>query len=120
MPTRKIRLLQLILFAGLPALAMTLPALAQVYRSTDAEGNVTFSDQPTPESEAVNVPPPNVGDSVEVPPPAPEPTPVLKPEPEIAAEKLPSNLEGDLVGYERKDNNRRSHRYRPREYGHGR
>jgi hypothetical protein len=120
MPTRKLRLLQLILFVGLPALAMTLPAFGQVYRSTDAEGNVTFSDQPTSESEAVNIAPTNVGDSVEVPPPAPEPAPVLKPEPEIAAEKLPSELEGDLVGYERKDNNRRSRRYRPREYGHGR
>jgi hypothetical protein len=122
MPTRKPRLLQLILFAGLPALAMTLPVFAQVYRSTDAEGNVTFSDQPTSESEAVDVPPTNVGDSVEVPPPAPEPAPepVLKPEPEIAAEKLPSQLEGDLVGYERKDKNRRSHRYRPEHYGHGR
>ena len=120
MPTRKIRLLQLILFAGLPALAMTLPAFAQVYRSTDAEGNVTFSDQPTSESEAVNVPPTNVGDSVEVPPPAPEPAPELKPEPEIATEKLPSNLEGDLVGYERSNKKRRFHQYRPREYGHGR
>ena len=120
MPTRKPRLLRLILFAGLPALAMTLPAFAQVYRSTDAEGNVTFSDQPTSESEAVNVPPTNVGDSVEVPPPAPEPAPALKPEPEIAVEKLPPALEGDLVGYEKKDKKRRSHRYQPEQYGHGR
>ncbi len=117
MPTRKLRLLPLILFVGLPALGMTLPAFGQVYRSTDAEGNVTFSDQPTTESEAVNVPQPNVGDSVEVPPPAP--TPELKPEPEIAVEKLPPELEGDLVGYEKSDNNRHR-RHRPRPRGHGR
>jgi hypothetical protein len=47
---------------------------------------------------------------------------VLKPEPEIAVEKLSPELEGDLVGYEKRDNDRRSRsrRYRPREYGHGR
>lgn len=117
MPTRKLRLLPLILFVGLPALGMTLPAFGQVYRSTDAEGNVTFSDQPGSESEAVNIPPPNVGDSVEVPPPAP--APVLKPEPEIAIEELPPELEGDLVGYEKSDN-KRKRRPRKEPRGHGR
>ena len=116
MRTRKLRLLQLILFVGIPALGMTLPAFGQVYRSTDAEGNVTFSDQPTSESEAVNISPTNVGDSVDVPPPAPAPVPT--PEPEIAIEKLPSELEGDLVGHEKSDN-RRNRRHRPRPHPHG-
>lgn len=54
------------------------PAFAQVYKSTDADGNVTFSDTPTSEGEEVQVNEANVADPVEVPentspPPAPEP-----------------------------------------------
>ena len=51
-------------------------AFAQVYKSTDSEGNVTFSDTPSDGSEAVQVEETNVADPVEVPentspPPAP-------------------------------------------------
>ena len=117
MPTRNIRILPLILFVGLPVLGMTHPAFGQVYRSTDADGNVTFSDQPVSESEAVNVQQPNVGDSIEVPPPAP--APVLEPEPEIAIEELPPELEGDLVGHKKRDSRNRLRR-RPKSHGGGR
>ena len=94
---------RILLLAGL--IGVNVPALAQVFRSTDADGNVTFSDQPAPENEAVTneavtIPEPNVGDAVKVPPPAPvvEPTPVARPEPEVAVEKTPAAVEGDLVG----------------------
>ena len=65
---------------------------AQVYKSTDAEGNVTFSDTPSTGSEAVQVEETNVADPVKVPenlfespPPAPE---VAKPPapPEVTVE----------------------------------
>lgn len=87
---------------------------AQVYRSTDAEGNVTFSDQPTPESEAVDVPTPNLGDSIEIPPPAP----VVEPKPEVVVEEPPTAVEGELVGIKKKSKKRRRPRKEPR--GHGR
>jgi hypothetical protein len=87
-----------------------LPALAQVYRSTDAEGNVTFSDQQAPRSEAVNLPETNVGDSIEVPPPSP----VVEPKPEVTAEEPPSAVEGELVGVEKRDKKRRRPRKEPR------
>jgi len=88
------RILVLNVFIAIPLLGFSLAAHAQVYQSTDADGNVTFSDQPTPESEEVVVPETNVGDSVDVPPPAPEP--VVEPEPEIKIEELPSELQGEL------------------------
>ena len=68
-------------------------AFAQVYKSTDSEGNVTFSDTPSDGSEAVQVEEANVADPVEVPentspPPAPKPK-VIKTErpPEVTVEK---------------------------------
>jgi len=56
-------------------LACTAPA--QVYKSTDADGNVIYSDTPADESEEVQVQQPNIADPVEVPVavPAPEPKP---------------------------------------------
>jgi hypothetical protein len=106
------RVLILNAFIAIPLIGFSLAAHAQVYRSTDADGNVTFSDQPTPESEKVNVPAPNVGDSVDVPPPAP--TPVVEPKPEIAIEELPPELEGELSGTNYKSRKRRRPRKQPR------
>jgi len=68
----------------LPALllGLCLPVKAQqVYRSTDAEGNITFSDTPTAGSETINIDTPNLADPVTAPPPQPEP------EPEVASEE---------------------------------
>jgi hypothetical protein len=66
---------------------------AQVYKSTDAEGNVTFSDTPSAGSEAVQVEKTNVADPVKVPenlfespPPAPEVVKQQAP-PEVTVEK---------------------------------
>ena len=74
-------------------LCLSCTAFAQVYKSTDAEGNVTFSDTPTDSSEEVQVKEANVADPVEVPentspPPAPEPK-VIKTErpPEVTVER---------------------------------
>ena len=81
---------------------------SQVYKSTDAEGNVTFSDQPTADSEKEVIPPTNVGDSVEVPPPAP----VV--EPKVVAEEPPAAPEGTMIGIEKDSNDGNNWRYRPR------
>jgi hypothetical protein len=73
-------------------LCFSYTAFAQVYKSTDAEGNVTFSDTPSADSEAVQVEKTNVADPTTVPenlfespPPAPE---VVKQQaqPEVAVE----------------------------------
>jgi hypothetical protein len=88
--------LRILLFSAL--LAINFPALAQVYKSTDADGNVVFSDEPSAGSEQVDVPEPNVGDAVKVPEAAPAPAPA--PEPVVVEKKKPDNLEGDLTGYD--------------------
>ena len=106
------RILVLNVLIVTPLLGFSLATHAQVYRSTDTEGNVTFSDQPTPEGEEVVVPEPNVGDSVDVPPPAP--VPVVEPKPEIVIEELPAELQGELVGEEKKSNKRKRRRKQPR------
>jgi hypothetical protein len=106
------RILVLNVFIALPLLGFSLTAHAQVYQSTDADGNVLFSDQPTPESKEVKVPETNVGDSVDVPPPAPDP--VVEPKPEIAVEELPTELEGELKGYEKKSKKKRRRRKQPK------
>lgn len=57
-------------------LSLSSSAFAQVYKSTDSEGNVTFSDTPSTDSKAVEVEKTNVADPVKVPEntsPAPEP-----------------------------------------------
>jgi len=84
-------------------------AQTQVYRSTDAEGNVTFSDQPSANSEEEDIAAPNVGDAVKVPPSAP----VVEPEPKVVVEQPPAVPEGRLVGVEDDDD------YRARRYWRG-
>ena len=102
----RILVLNVSMAASLPGLI--LPVHAQVYESTDADGNVLFSDQPTPESEEVKIPETNVGDSIDVPPPVPDP--VVEPKPEIAIEELPPELEGELRGIEYKSKKKRRRR----------
>ena len=80
--------LRILFFSAL--LAINFPVVAQVYKSTDADGNVTYSDQPSADSEQVDVPEPNVGDAVKVPESAPAPAPA--PEPAVAKEKKPDDL----------------------------
>ena len=109
---KNFRILVVNVFVAVPLLVLSLSAHAQVYQSTDAEGNVTFSDQPTPESEKVHVPAPNVGDSVDVPPPAP--TPVVESKPEVAIEELPPELEVELTGSNKRSSKRRRLRKQPR------
>jgi hypothetical protein len=106
------RVLILNAFIAIPLLGFSLAAHAQVYQSTDADGNVTFSDQPTPESKEVEVPETNVGDSVDVPPPAP--APVVEPKPEIKIEELPAELQGELEGVEYKSRKRTRPRKQPK------
>ena len=109
------RILVFNVFIAVPLLGLSLAAHAQVYQSTDTDGNVTFSDQPTPEGKKVEVPETNIGDSVDVPPPAP--VPVVEPKPEIKIEELPPELQGDLQGIEIKSNKRRRKRKEPRGSG---
>jgi hypothetical protein len=67
------------LLALLMALAQAIPAAAQttVYESRDAQGNVVFSDKPSPGARAIDLPPPNVIQTDPLPPPTEkaEPTP---------------------------------------------
>jgi hypothetical protein len=57
---------------------------AQVYKSTDDDGNVVFSDTPADGGEEIQVPKANVADPVEAPAPAPS-----KPKPEVVVEETP-------------------------------
>jgi hypothetical protein len=95
----------------LPAqlLGLCLPVMAQeVYRSTDAQGNIVFSDQKTPDAETVVIDAPNISDPVKVPPPSAAPAPAPKPKPTAAP--VP---EGELVPVpetrKKKRNKRRVH-----------
>ena len=84
---------RLVLFPVILGLSCT--ALAQVYKSTDADGNVIFSDTPTTGSEEVEITAPNVGDPVEVPANVTAP----EPEPEPKAVEAQKREPGDeLVG----------------------
>ena len=80
---------------------------AQVYKSTDAEGNVVFSDTPAEGGEEVKIPEANVADPVEVPeyvPPAPEP--------QVVEQQPPVEV---IVGEDKSDSggsNRRRWRHR--------
>ena len=99
-----------LLFALL--LSLSSSTFAQVYQSTDEEGNTVFSDTPSAGSTEIKIPETNVGDAVKVPPPEPEPAPV----PEVTVEKSapPDVVEGDNNsggGYRRRHHRR---------YGHGR
>lgn len=84
--------LRILLLAML--LGLHLPLAAQVYRSVDAEGNVTFSDQPTEGSEAVTIEQPNLSDPVKVPPAQPEPA--VEPTPQVATESAPAPSQDQL------------------------
>jgi hypothetical protein len=98
-------------------LCLSCTAFAQVYKSTDDEGNVTFSDTPTDGGEAVQVEPTNVADPVEVPvntAPPPEPK-VVKTERAPEAPAVKDYADDD--GY---DGNRRVIRRHHRRMGHNR
>ena len=92
----------------LTLLSMNFSALSQVYKSTDADGNTVFSDRPaTPDSEEVQIPKPNVGDAVKLPVVEAAPETEPEPQPELIVEEAPSNLDGELIGEDRKKKNRR-------------
>ena len=57
----------LLALVGFAAIATV--SAQQVYETEDAEGNPVFSDKPSQGAEPVDLPPTNVGDSVDVPPP---------------------------------------------------
>ena len=99
-----------ILFSFLLATSNT--AFAQVYQSTDADGNTVFGDTPTPNSQEIQIPETNVGDAVEVPKPEPKP----EPEPEVIVEEEPDYLTGEISGKKRDDNNKRRRRPKPSPY----
>ena len=91
-------------------LGLSCIALAQVYKSTDADGNVIFSDTPATDSEEVEITSPNIANPVEVP------ANVTAPEPE-AVETQKKKPEGELVGevYVKDDDGRKHLReLRPR------
>lgn len=57
-------------------LAVSLPAMAQIYEYTDADGNQAFSNQPPEnavDAQPVELSPTNVVDVPDIPPPAPPP-----------------------------------------------
>ena len=109
----KLHTLLILLTMGLSA-----NAFAQVYQSTDSEGNPSFSDTPSAGSEEIEVPETNVGDSVKVPEPSAEPEPA--PKPEVVEQPAPpveavEAVEGD---YNNGSGNPRPRHHR--RYGHGR
>jgi len=64
-------------------------AIAQVYKSYDADGNVVFSDKPTQRSTEIEITKPNLSDAFEIPPPRPaEPSLETKPQAEPDPESL--------------------------------
>ena len=106
----KLHTLLILLTMGLSA-----NAFAQVYQSTDSEGNPSFSDTPSAGSEEIELPETNVGNSVKVPEPSAEPEPVPKPEVVEQPAPPPEAIEGDYNNGS--GNYRRRHH---RRYGHGR
>jgi hypothetical protein len=100
-----------LLFPVILGLSCTLQA--QVYKSTDADGNVIFSDSPTADSEEVEISEPNLADPVDVPEYVPPPQPQPK-----AAEPINRENELELVGesyeYNRKRDRHEWKEIRPR------
>jgi hypothetical protein len=104
--------LSLLVLAALATLCLNATA-QQVYESTDEQGNVTFSDTPTPGSREVTIEAPNLGDAVKVPPASPdtETQEAPKPKPATASGEVPADLstinndvdgdDGDYYGYRR-------------------
>jgi len=87
-------------FVSLLILAACIPAAsAQVYESVDDQDNPVFSDQPSAGGQAVELPEPNLGDAVEVPPP---PKPTLEAQPEIVPDRGPGEVDGEMIGEKRK------------------
>ena len=97
-------------------LGLNYPISAQVYKSTDADGNTVFSDTPTAGSQVIQIPPTNVGDPVKLP----EPAPVTEPEPRVVVEEAPPEIEGDIDGIDDDDSRYRKRRLRPRPTPHKR
>jgi hypothetical protein len=87
---------------GLILLGLNGAAVAQVYKSYDANGNVIFSDKPTQGSREIEVTDPNVSDSFDVPPPAPVETLPEKP-PEAESEPEPTTQ--PAIEYDTADTN---------------
>ena len=92
-------------------------AVAQVYKSYDANGNVIFSDTPTQGSREIEVTKPNVGDSFDVPPPAPaEPLPEslpeaeTEPEPTIEYDPADTNYDGRISRREKEERLKQRHK----------
>jgi hypothetical protein len=100
-----------ILFPFLLATSNT--AFAQVYQSTDADGNTVFGDTPTPNSQEIQIPETNLGDAVEVPKSEPKPEP--QPEPEVIVEEVPDYLTGEISvkTSDDDDDNKRRRRRKP-------
>lgn len=72
-------------FAITLALGSTMTAQAQVYETTDAQGNTVFTDvPPTEDAKIVDVDTTNIADSVEVRPPEPKAPPAETPSRNIA------------------------------------
>jgi len=74
-------------------LGLACTALAQVYKSTDADGNVIYTDTPAADSEEIQIQEPNISDPVEVPVTVPEPEP--KPKAAEPARRKPGE---ELIG----------------------
>jgi hypothetical protein len=100
-------------------------AIAQVYKSYDARGNVVFSDKPTAHSEEVELGKTNLSDSFAVPPPspsdpAPETSPTAQPPPEPSTEPIADDDSADTnndgrVSRREKDEQRKEQRNKKRE-----
>ena len=94
-------------------LSLSCTALAQVYKSTDADGNVIFSDTPSTDSKEVEITDPNIADPVEVP------ANVTAPEPEPKAVEAQKRKPGEkLVGevyVKDEDGRKRLRELRPRQ-----
>ena len=86
MPKFLSRLLLCLVFASATA-------LAQVYQSTDADGNTVFSDQPLPGGVKVDVSPPNVADPMAIPVAPSEPPAEAKPQPQPSTQQSTESAE---------------------------
>src|SRR5210317_494198 len=114
--------LSLLVLAGLATLCLNATA-QQDYESTDEQGNVTFSDTPTPGSRAVTIEAPNVGDAVKVPPPSQDTDTqeVPKPKAPAASGEVPPELsttDNDAVDVEGDDWVYRNRLYNANRYTH--
>ena len=84
---------RLVIFSVMLSLSCVAPA--QVYKSTDADGNVIFSDTPDADSEQVEITSPNVAKPVEVPANGKPSEPESKPKAVKAQKPKPAD---ELVG----------------------